>query len=65
MSIEWKSVFGATLVAAALALVAGTVPATAQTMSGLLPTLTWPDDTVTPSTKGCAPDTKAVCVLQE
>jgi hypothetical protein len=42
------------------------VPAAAQSLNILLPNLTFPTDTVTPSTKGCDADaTKAVCELAE
>lgn len=43
-----------TLMSATLAvLMLAAVPATAQTLGTMLPALTFPDDTVTPSTKGC------------
>jgi hypothetical protein len=43
-----------------------TVPVAAQSLDILLPTLTFPTDTVTPSTKGCDADaTKRVCQLAE
>lgn len=51
----------------ALALVAGlalAAPAAAQSFAVLLPTLTFPDDSVTPSTKGCEPKA-ATCQLAE
>jgi hypothetical protein len=51
----------ATLIA--LSLLAGA--AQAQTLSTMLPSLTWPDDQVTTSTKGCVPDANTVCPLQE
>lgn len=39
-------------------------PAMAQTLSTMLPTLTWPEDMVTTSTKGCTPEAgQTVCVL--
>lgn len=42
------------------------LPAAAQSLSVLLPVLSFPDPVVTvPSTKGCADDGKAVCTLQE
>ena len=53
-----KKIAASTLVALALVL-----PAKGQTMSSLTPSLTFPDTTITPSTKGCAPQT--VCTLQE
>jgi|GEM_PF-1487482 len=50
-------------VAVTLSLVA---PVAAQSLNILLPTLTFPTDTVTPSTKGCDADaTKPVCQLAE
>ena len=56
----------ATLIAAALsALTLLALPATAQTMSTLMPTLTWPDETVTPSTKGCDASGQTVCTLKQ
>lgn len=43
-----------------------TVPVAAQSLNILLPTLTFPTDTVTPSTKGCDADaTKPICQLAE
>ncbi|MES2915019.1 MAG: hypothetical protein V4753_07865 [Pseudomonadota bacterium] len=43
-----------------------TVPVPAQSLNILLPTLTFPTDTVTPSTKGCGADAvKPVCQLAE
>lgn len=43
-----------------------TVPVAAQSLNILLPNLSFPTDTVTPSTKGCGADTtKAVCELAE
>ncbi|MEZ5798528.1 MAG: hypothetical protein R3D63_14275 [Paracoccaceae bacterium] len=55
----------ATMLAAALmaALALTAAPAVAQTMGTLVPTLTWPDGTVTASTRGCDP--AAVCILEE
>jgi len=53
-----KKIAAATLIAFALVL-----PAKGQTMSTLTPSLTFPDTTITPSTKGCTPQT--VCPLQE
>lgn len=47
----------------ALALLSGV--AQAQTLSTMLPTLTWPDDQVTTSTKGCVADAMTVCTLEE
>jgi hypothetical protein len=47
----------------ALSLLAGA--AQAQTLSTMLPVLTWPDDQVTTSTKGCVTDAKTVCTLKE
>lgn len=42
------------------------LPATAQSLSVLLPVITFPDPVTTPSTKGCvATTTKPVCTLQE
>jgi hypothetical protein len=40
-------------------------PIAAQSMDVLLPTLTFPTDTVTPSTKGCAADVTPVCQIAE
>lgn len=49
--------------AASLALAA---PVAADSLSTLLPSLTFPDGTVTPSTKGCVgPDTQPACQLAE
>lgn len=56
-----KTRLAATLTA--LALLA--LPASAQTLSTLLPTLSWPDDTVTTLTKGCDAATQTVCTLRE
>jgi hypothetical protein len=43
-----------------------TAPVAAQSLNLLLPTLTFPTDTVTPSTKGCDADVaKPVCQLAE
>ncbi len=54
-----------TLMSATLAvLMLAAVPASAQTLGTMLPTLTFPDDTVTPSTKGCDPAAQ-VCTLQK
>lgn len=51
----------AVLIALALAM-----PAGAQTLDMLLPALTFPTDTVTGSTKGCAPEAATpVCIRQE
>jgi hypothetical protein len=47
----------------ALALLSGA--AQAQTLSTMLPTLTWPDDQVTTSTKGCVTNTATVCTPKE
>ena len=53
-----------TLIAASLsALTLLAIPASAQTLSTMLPTLTWPEGEVTVSTKGCAPET--VCTPQK
>lgn len=41
------------------------LPASGQSVPTALPTLTWPDDTVTTSTKGCAPAAQTVCTLSE
>jgi hypothetical protein len=55
-----------TLLSATLAtLMLAAVPAQAQTLGTLLPALTWPDDTVTGSTKGCDSAATTVCTLQE
>lgn len=56
-----------TRVALALAAaLAFTAPVAADTLGALLPTFTFPDDTVTSSTKGCAtPTTQAACQLAE
>jgi hypothetical protein len=40
-------------------------PVAAQSLDLLLPTLTFPTETVTPSTKGCAPTAAPVCALAE
>lgn len=49
--------------AASLALAA---PVAADSLSMLLPSLTFPEDTVVPSTKGCdAAETQPVCKLAE
>ena len=49
--------------AASLALAA---PVAANSLSVLLPSLTFPEDTVITSTKGCvSPDTQPVCQLAE
>ena len=43
-----------------------TVPASAQTLTVLLPTISFPDAVVTPSTMGCDATVKApTCQLQE
>lgn len=53
----------ALVLAASLSLAA---PVAAQSLNILLPTLTFPTDTVTPSTKGCAaPVTAGTCTLAE
>lgn len=56
-----------TILASALsALVLLALPASAQTLSVLLPTLTWPEGDVTVSTKDCTPQTAApACPAQE
>jgi hypothetical protein len=53
--------------APALALVLlAAIPAQAQTMGTLLPTLTWPEGDITPSTKGCTEAAPAQpCTLTE
>ncbi|WP_180996010.1 hypothetical protein [Tabrizicola aquatica] len=48
--------------AAALSLSA---PVAAQSLSTLLPLISFPDTVVDPSTKGCAVETDKVCQLQE
>lgn len=48
--------------AAALAL---TTPVAAQSLSVLLPVLSFPDPVTTPSTKGCAEVVTGVCTAQE
>ena len=49
--------------AATLALAA---PVAADSLATLLPSLTFPEDTVVPSTKGCVgPNTQPVCQLAE
>lgn len=54
------------LLAAAAALILAALPLQAQTMSTLLPSLTWPETTtVTGSTKGCDAPGATVCILQE
>jgi hypothetical protein len=61
------------LVLASLALAAGlalpvtlAAPAGAQSLSVLLPVLSFPDPVIAPSTKGCSPMTSApVCELAE
>jgi hypothetical protein len=51
------------VLAASLALAA---PVAADSLGTLLPTLSFPTDTVTPSTKGCdVPATGSVCQLDE
>lgn len=53
----------ALVLAASLSLAA---PVAAQSLDVLLPTLTFPTDTVTPSTKGCATSvTAGICQLAE
>jgi hypothetical protein len=65
MEIEMKRI--ALVVAASLSLAAPVAaPVAAQSLTVLLPTLTFPTDTVTPSTKGCAPaKTTTTCTLSE
>lgn len=54
-----------TLLSAALAtLMLAALPAQAQTLGTLLPALTWPEDSVTSSTKGCEAG-PTVCTLQK
>ena len=54
-----------TALAAALTL-ALALPAAAQSLSVLLPVISFPDPVTSPSTKGCAADsTNTVCTLQE
>jgi hypothetical protein len=61
MEIEMTRI--ALVLAASLSLAA---PVAAQSLNILLPTLTFPTDTVTPSTKGCAPAvTTGTCQLAE
>jgi hypothetical protein len=61
MEIEMERIALALVVSLSLA-----VPVAAQSLNILLPTLTFPTDTVTPSTKGCTADTaKPVCQLAE
>lgn len=56
-----KSLIPAAAIAVSLAL-----PAAAQTMEILLPSLSFPTETVTGSSKGCAAEaTTTVCVAQE
>ncbi len=53
----------ALVLAASLALAA---PVAADSLTTLLPNLTFPDDTITTSTKGCTDaDTQAACQLAE
>ena len=53
----------ALVVAASLSLAA---PVAAQSLNILLPTLTFPTDTIVPSTKGCAASlTDSTCTLAE
>jgi|JI6StandDraft_1071083.scaffolds.fasta_scaffold143785_3 hypothetical protein len=40
-------------------------PLPAQTLSVLLPVISFPETIVTPSTKGCVTPSAAVCILQE
>jgi hypothetical protein len=40
-------------------------PLPAQTLSVLLPVISFPDTVVNPSTKGCVTPSDAVCILQE
>ncbi len=56
-----KTFVSATLAALMLA----ALPAQAQTLGTMLPSLTWPEDTVTSSTKGCDTPAVAVCTLQK
>jgi hypothetical protein len=61
MEIEMKRI--ALVLSASLSLAA---PVAAQSLNILLPTLTFPTDTVTPSTKGCAaPLAGSTCTLAE
>jgi hypothetical protein len=61
METEMKRI--ALVLAASLSLAA---PVAAQSLNILLPTLTFPTDTVTPSTKGCeAPVSATTCQLAE
>jgi hypothetical protein len=61
MEIEMDRIALAVVLALSLA-----APVAAQSMDVLLPMLTFPNDTVTPSTKGCAASsTKAVCQITE
>lgn len=54
------------VVLALAAMVALTAPVAADTLGALLPTFTFPDDTVTTSTKGCVtPDTQPACQLSD
>lgn len=54
-----------TALAAALTL-ALALPASAQSLSVLLPVISFPDPVTSPSTKGCGGDTTStVCTLQE
>ena len=57
----------ALVLAASLSLAAPlAAPVAAQSLNILLPTLTFPTDTVTPSTKGCAvPVAGSTCTLAE
>jgi hypothetical protein len=52
----------ALVLAASAALAA---PTAAQTLTVLLPVISFPDTVVTPATKGCAPFVDKVCLLQE
>jgi len=53
-----------TLIATAVALLMA-APAMAQTLDMMLPSLTWPDDGVTVSTKGCDAAATTVCTPQK
>jgi hypothetical protein len=65
MEIKMKRI--ALVLAASLSLAAPLAgPVAAQSLNILLPTLTFPTDTVTPSTKGCAtPAASTTCTLAE
>lgn len=53
------------LILALAASAALSAPAAAQTLTVLLPVISFPDTVVTPATKGCAPLADKVCLLQE